>query len=84
MEGKDTVMSKIKINCKAPKGKWTQVKVNKRQQSNTGKNAKRIQMTQSSKVDQRGSSGSGRPAMKEKYLHCLLKKKNKIMYRTTI
>lgn len=45
----DKVMSKIKINCKAPQGKWTQMKVNKRHQSNTGKNAKRIQMTQSAK-----------------------------------
>lgn len=45
MEEDDKVMSKIKINCKVPKGKWTQVKVNKRHQSNTGKNVKRIQMT---------------------------------------
>lgn len=68
----------MKIHCKTPKGKWTQIKVNKRYQINTGENAKRIQMTQSSKVDQRGSSRSGRHAMKKKYLHCLLKKKNNV------
>lgn len=67
---KGKIISKVKVNYRAAKGEESQMKINKVPKKNR-KTIERIQMTYSSKTDQRQCSENGGQAMQKFCLYYL-------------